>query len=149
MESPSMTYCNVLLTLLGVLSPEQAQNLLDRCRNWGDGLTRFLNEFHNCSGGSSVLSPKMSSFSRVNFLPIVLFKLLVITVKSVHKVALKQNGSTLKNQADLFIHSLIQTFSKEATGNWSLSNKTKLSTVSKHLDAISILTLLPLSKIQF
>lgn len=34
----------------------------------------------------------------------VLFKLLVITVRSVHKVALKQNGSTLKNQADLFIH---------------------------------------------
>ena len=82
-----------------------------------EGLTRFLSEFCNCSGGSSVLSPKMSSFSRVNFLPIVLFKLLVITVRSVHKVALKQNGSTFKNQADLFIHSLIQTYSKEATGN--------------------------------
>lgn len=38
----------------------------------------------------------------------MLFKLLVIMIKSVYKVALKGKRSSLKNLADLFIHSLIK-----------------------------------------
>ena len=149
MESPSMTYCNVLLTPLGVLSPEQAQNLLDRCRNWGDGLTRFLNEFRNCSGGGSVLSRKMSSFSRVNFLPTVLFKLLVITVTSVHKVALSRTGAHLRTKLIYLFIPWHKHSPKKPLETEVFPIKQNFQQFPKHLDTISILILLPLSKIQF
>lgn len=91
------------------MSPELAQNLLDWCRDWGWRANKIL-EWIILTALDGVSSPKPKDilFLKSHLLPIMFFKLLVITIQSVYKVALKGKGSLLKNlNLSWFVYSFL------------------------------------------